>query len=317
MKKKIAWGTSKLLEMYLSKTKINPFVYCIDNFFKGGKDYGMPIKRLESLLQEKRGTFQIVIFAVSNKSLQEISHDLNKLGLRYGKDFIFYSDFFYEDFVRKAEKNLGFKLNPKFYKFALSLTLNSRILIHTTILGTWLFLELLNRLNNVRGSIAELGVFQGGNVFCSLQFMAQLNSKKFYIVDSFAGFPEPSQNDPKHLKKGDHNIVTIFEEIEDTFSPFPEAVLIKGFIPEAFKNIPKKEKFSLVFYDCDLYRSALDTFEFFWDKIVPGGYLLIHDYETEAGGFTGVKKATDEFFGRKDVKLFSFFENTMAVIKKQ
>ena len=317
MRKKIAWGASKLLKMYLVERGADKFSYCIDDFFNKSDIYGLPIKKSDSLSQEKRCSFQIVIFAVSNKSLQEITSKLNGMGLSYKKDFIFYSDFFYSDFLKKAEKNLNFKFNPKFYQFALYFTLNSRLLIHTTILGSWLFLELINYIDDIDGSIAEVGAFEGGNALCGLNFMAKLNSKNFYIFDSFAGFPELSQNDPQNFGKGDYNIEIIFQTIQDTFSMFPEAHVIKGFVPETFNRLPEGEKFSLIFYDCDLYQPALDTFSFFWDKIVPGGYLIIHDYETEEGGFTGVKKATEEFFKNKNVKLFSFFENTMAIIKKE
>jgi len=302
--------------MYLAKTGFNPFSYCIDDFSKESSIYGMPIKKSDSLSFEKKGSFRIVIFAVSNRSLHEISIKLNYLGLCYGEDFIFYSDFFYNDFLHKVETSLGFKLNPKIYQFAVSWTLNSRILVHTTILGTWLFLEILNRLNNTKGHIAEVGAFQGGNVLCSLHFMTQLNPKKFYLFDSFEGFPDLSKHDPKNFSKGDYNIETTFQEICDIFLRFPEAITVRGFIPSTFSKISENEKFSLVFYDCDLYQPASDTFNFFWDRIVPGGYLLVHDYEAEEGGFAGVKKATDEFFGPKRINFFSFFENTMAVIKK-
>lgn len=315
--KNIAWGTSKLLKMYLAETELNFFDYCIDDFSSEGSIYGLPIKKSKELLKEPKGSFKIVIFAVSNNSLREITFKLNGLGLSYGDDFIFYSDFFYKNFVDKAERRLGIKLDQRIYKLALSYTLNSQLLIHATILGTWLFLEMIKFLNNTAGSIAEIGAFEGGNALCGLQFMAGLNNKKFYIMDSFEGFPELSENDPGSSVKGDYNINTTFEKIRDIFSIFPEAVLIKGFIPLTFDKIGKDEKFSLVFYDCDLYQPALDTFNFFWDKITPGGYLLVHDYEAEEGGFTGVKKATNEFFADKDVKLFSFFENTMALIKKE
>ena len=147
MRKKIAWGASKLLKMYLVERGADKFSYCIDDFFNKSDIYGLPIKKSDSLSQEKRCSFQIVIFAVSNKSLQEITSKLNGMGLSYKKDFIFYSDFFYSDFLKKAEKNLNFKFNPKFYQFALYFTLNSRLLIHTTILGSWLFLELINYLD--------------------------------------------------------------------------------------------------------------------------------------------------------------------------
>ncbi|MBU1131212.1 TylF/MycF family methyltransferase [Patescibacteria group bacterium] len=316
MKQKIAWGTSKLLKMYLAQTESNPFSYCIDDFSKAKSIYGLKINKSKSLLQEKKGLFQIVIFAVSNKSLQEISHKLNQMGLDYAKDFIYYSDFFYDSFVKKASKYLGFKLNPRIYQYALSFTLNSLTLVHTTILGTWLFLEILNKINGLKGQIAEVGIFQGGNALGALHFMTNLKNKKFYLFDSFEGFPELSQYDPSTSKKGDYDIETTYQKIVDTFFPFKEVKLIKGFIPKTFNQIPKNERFSLVFYDCDLYQPAIDTFNFFWQRIIPGGYLIIHDYQTEEGGFTGVKKATDEFFKDKKVKLFSFFENTMAVIKK-
>jgi hypothetical protein len=317
MRKKIAWGASKLLKMYLAQTANHPFSCCIDDFSGEDNVLGLPIQKSDSILKGAKEDFQIVIFAVSNKSLQEITLQLNKARLNYKKDFIFYSDFFYNDFKEKAEKKLGFKLTPKFYEFALSFTLNSKTLIHTTILGTWLFLEILNRLNEAKGSIAEVGAFEGGNCLCALQFMAKLNSKKFYIIDSFEGFPELSKNDPQNFSKGDYNIETTFQKIQDAFAVFPEAEVIKGFVPEAFNKIPRGENFSLVFYDCDIYQPAIDTFDFFWDKIVPGGYMLIHDYETEEGGFAGVKKAADEFFKDKNIKLFSFFENTMGVVKKE
>jgi len=316
MKKKIAWGMSKLLEMYLHETETNSFSYCIDNFSNEDNISGIPIKKFDSLLKEKRGFFQIIIFAVSNSSLQEITSQLNQMGLYYKKDFIYYSDFFYNSFVKKAEKYLSFKFDPRVYQFSLSFNLNFKTLIHTTILGTWLFLEIMDHINDIDGQIAEVGAFQGGNALCALNFMTKLTPKKFYIFDSFEGFPELSKFDPQNFKKGHYNIKTTFQEIRNTFLLFPEARVIKGFVPSTFNKITKDEKFSLVFYDCDLYQPALDTFEFFWDKIVPGGYLLIHDYETEEGGFAGVKKATDEFFKFRGVKLFSFFENTMAVIKK-
>lgn len=314
--KKIAWGVSKLLKMYLGQAGKNPFSYCIDDFSSEKSIGDMPVKKSSALSKEKKGSFQVVIFAVSNKSLQEISQKLNTMGLSYGKDFIFYSDFFYDNFLEKAEKKLGFKLDPKIYRLALSSTLNSKVLSHTTILGTWLFLELLNHLNNVEGEIAEVGIFEGGNALCGLDFMTKINSKEFYLFDSFEGFPKLSEYDPKTSKKGDLKTKSSLEEIYDRFSVFPQAILIKGFVPDTFIKIPKDKKFSLVFFDCDLYQPALDTLEFFWDKMAPGGYLLLHDYEVEKGGFTGVKKATDEFSVRKGIKHFSFFENTMAVIKK-
>lgn len=317
MKKRIAWGASKLLEMYLNETKSHSFSYCIDSFSDKENILGLPIKKIESLSNEEKGGFEIVIFGVSNSSLQEISEKLNDLNLAYKDDFIYYSDLFYDDFVEKVKKRLGFSLDPILYRYALAYTLNSKTLMQTTILGTWLFLEILKRVNDIEGEIAEVGSFQGGNALCSLQFMTNLKQKDYYIFDSFEGFPDVSEHDPETCSKGDLKIETTLQEVLDTFSKFPNAKVIKGFVPKTFSMIPEEEKFSLVFYDCDLYQPALDTFSCFWDKIVPGGYLIIHDYEVEEKGYNGVKKATKEFFTPKNMEIVAFFENTMAIIKKE
>lgn len=314
-KKKIAWGASKLLKMYLKRTGNNPFDYCIDNFSRDGSVCDMPVRKSDALSGEDPGSYTIVIFAVSSKALQDISHILSSIGLRYGSDYLLYSDFFYTGFLRKAQRVLGFKLDARIYAYARSFTLNSKTPIHTTVLGTWLFLEILRRVNDTKGQIAEVGAFHGGNALCALNFMTGLLPKRFYIFDSFEGFPELTKHDPERFGAGDYAVEVSLNEIENAFAFFSEAKVIKGFVPATFDQIPEKEKFSLVFYDCDLYQPAIDTFEFFWNKIVPGGYLLVHDYEVLEGGFTGVKKATDEFFKGK-AGFCSFFENTMAVIKK-
>lgn len=316
--KKIAWGNSKLLQMYLNKVKDHPFAYCIDNFVDKTEVEGIPIFRSDVLSKEDINKILIVVFAVSNASLRAITQQLRCQGLSYGKGFIVYSDFLIDQFVESAERSLDIIMSRQLYRYALSFTLNSQVLIHTTILGTWMLLEMLIDVNERRlgGQVAEVGIFQGGNALCMLNCMCSKQVRKYYLFDSFEGFPELSRQDPGKFKKGDYKIETSLQEIYDTFSVFPEAKVIKGFVPETFKQVPKDEQFSLVFYDCDLYRPALDTFAFFWDKIVPGGYLIIHDYEVEAGGFAGVKKATDEYFISKGIKICSFYENTMAVIRK-
>ncbi|MBF0362584.1 MAG: class I SAM-dependent methyltransferase [Oligoflexia bacterium] len=316
--KYIAWGISKLLMMYLDQDteKKITFSYCIDDFSKEEYLRGIPIKKSLSLDEEMKNEYCLVIFAVSSHSLFQIKKKLNKMGLKYKEGYIFYSDLFYETFIEKIVERLNLNLNPAIYSYALSFTLNSQTPMQTTILGTWLFLELFNKVKNIDGSIAEIGAFHGGNALSALLFMNHHQKKPFHIIDSFEGFSAPSHFDPARVKKGDLSIEAPYEEIIDTFKPFSNVKLYKGFVPDIFSELNPEERYSLVFYDCDLYQPALDAYAYFWDKIIPGGYLLIHDYETEQGGFEGVKKATIEFFADKNQEVFSFYENTMAIIHK-
>lgn len=319
-KKYIAWGANNTLWLYLSRTKKIPFDYCVDSFSNEKKIMGLPVLKPHYLENEDKNSVVVILFTISNNSLREISSILRKMGFQYRINYFFFSDFYYDSFSEKFFKNMGWYPDINIYKYALSYYLNSVKPIHTTILGTVTFLLCMDRIKDLDGDIAEVGAFEGGNILCALNFASsnRFRERKFYIFESFEGFPELSDYDPKEkVKRGDYRTNTSFLQIQDDFGMFPEAKIIKGFVPETFRAVPEGSKFSIVFYDCDLYQPALDTFDFFWDKIVDGGYLIVHDYEYQKGGYEGVKKATDEFFSEKNVVISSYFESTMAIIKKE
>jgi hypothetical protein len=317
MKKQIAWGTSKLLWFFLQNQNAVRFDYVVDDFTDRTEFCGIPVRRSGALAEERREECEVTIFAVSNRSLGEILHKLRRLGFGLSKEVRLYSEFFAESFSSRIKEDLGIEADQGLHRYVVSFTLNSRKMIHTTICGSWLFLELLNQCKSVPGDIAEVGCFEGGNALCALQSPVWPKGKAYYLFDSFEGFPDPSNYDPALSKKGDYASDLTVEEILDSFSMYPHAKVCRGFVPGTFDNISKEKRYSLVFYDCDLYQPALDTFRFFWERISPGGVLLIHDYLAEPGGFEGVRIATDEFFGAKNAALVPFWHNTMAVVRKE
>lgn len=318
-KKHIAWSANKILYLYLLNTDKNPFSYCVDSFSKEDKIKDVPIFGPSKLEEEDKDSVRVVIFAVSNTAMRQISSQLNTMGFRYGDNYVFFSDFLLDTFREKFSRHMGWYPDMNVYTYALSFNLNSIRPIHTSVLGTLTFLECMKETQQFDGQIAEVGAFECGNVLCALNFAAAkgFEKKNFYAFDSFEGFADLSEHDPVETrKKGDYRPYSSLQEIYDSLKMFPQARIIKGFVPDTFKELPDDSRFSLVFYDADLYQPAVDTFEFVWDRIVDGGYLIMHDYEYEPGGFMGVRKAAEDFFSVKDVSIFSFFENTMGIIKK-
>lgn len=317
-RKMIAWGASKLLHLHLEHTAERFFSYCVDSYAKRAEVNGLRIVQADALAQEAKGAYHVVIFAVSNKALREISLFLSQMGLEYGTDFSYYSDFFRPKFDKKLAGVLDHQPEEGLYRFALAQTLNSVKPVHTTILGTQLFLECLKATENVDGDIAEVGAFEGGNSFIALNYLALRGgrARTYHIFDSFEGFPELSAFDPANCKQGDYCTQASLQSVLNDFRLLPGARIVPGFVPQTFDSLPKNAAFSLVFYDCDLYQPALDTFAYFWDRLDPGGILLVHDYCAEAGGFEGVHKATHEFFDPRGVPVHGFFETTMALVRK-
>ena len=317
-KKYSAWGANKILYLYLCNTDTNPFSYCVDSYAKEDIIKNLPILSPNALEKEERDSICVVVFAVSNSAIRQISAQLHGMGFCYGDNYLFFSDFYLDSFRERFMRLMGWYPDINIYKYALSFNLNSIRPIHTSVLGTLTFLECLKQTKQLEGDIAEVGAFECGNVLCALNFVVVngFENKTFYAFDSFEGFPDLSKNDPIARQKGEYQPETSLQEIYDSLKMFPEARIIKGFVPDTFREIPHDSSFSLVFYDADLYQPALDTFEFFWDRIVAGGYLIVHDYEYEPGGFMGVKKAAEEFFSKRGIPIASFFENTMGIIKK-
>ena len=74
--------------------------------------------------------------------------------------------------------------------------------------------------------------------------------------------------------------------------PFPQQCqIVKGFFPESAKDI--NDKFVLVSLDADLYEPIYNGLEFFYPKLVSGGYILIHDFNNDA--YPGSRRAVEEF----------------------
>ena len=73
---------------------------------------------------------------------------------------------------------------------------------------------------------------------------------------------------------------------------------IKGKVEETLnvkQNIP--DKISLLRLDTDWYSSTKKELEVLYEKVSPGGVIIIDDY----GHWGGAKKAVDEFFKGKYV----------------
>jgi len=141
------------------------------------------------------------------------------------------------------------------------------------------------------GNVAELGVFKG-------KFAKYINNyfpdRLLYLFDTFEGFdPRDVQSEnEKKFSSGDQDFSDTSVESVLKRMPFPQQCqIVKGFFPESAKNID--DKFVLVSLDADLYEPIYNGLEFFYPKLVSGGYILIHDFNNDA--YPGSRRAVEEF----------------------
>lgn len=144
----------------------------------------------------------------------------------------------------------------------------------------------------LEGEVAELGVYKG-------KFASEINrlfpSKKLYLFDTFEGFNSKDVNiENSHgyskAKIGDFSDTNM--ELVKNHLPYKEqAIFIKGYFPESVKE--ELPSFCFVSLDTDLYKPTYEGLKVFYPKLVKGGMIIIHDYNSTQ--FSGVKEAVREF----------------------
>lgn len=81
---------------------------------------------------------------------------------------------------------------------------------------------------------------------------------------------------------------------------YPDNIEIrKGYFPETAEGV--MDDFAFVNLDMDLYLPMLAGLRFFWDKMVKGGCILLHDYFHPS--LPGVKKAVFDFESERNIYL--------------
>lgn len=151
-----------------------------------------------------------------------------------------------------------------------------------------------NKLFN-DSNIAEVGVRNGGSAKLLLELC---KNSTIYLFDTFTGLPKTTNEkyDPKQLKEHSFNTNNP-EQTINMLSKYKNSKIYKGFFPDTAKDL-NDFKFSIVHIDVDIYQSAKDCCEFFYEKLESGGIMIFDDFGFEKTA--GVKLAVDEFFKDKD-----------------
>lgn len=157
------------------------------------------------------------------------------------------------------------------------------------------------------GDLAELGVYRG-NTASLIARMARRLGRTAFLLDTFEGFSESDfRGIDSHQKMQftDTSLEGVSRLVGEENVRF-----IKGHFPGTASELPDTS-YCLVHIDCDLYAPILSALEYFYPRLVPGGYLIVHDYSSLA--WDGAERAVDEFFSDKPESLIGLPDGAGSV----
>jgi hypothetical protein len=170
--------------------------------------------------------------------------------------------------------------------------------------------EIYKKILDKPGDVLEFGVFKGTSFMRLLYFRDLLEnetSRKIIGFDIFGKFPSSEKyiEDKKFIQHFEDNGGEGISE-EDLIDLIDEKKitnyqLIKGDITKTLPewlNLNPHKRFSLVHLDVDVYEPSIKIIELIYDRIVPGGILMLDDY----GTVLGETKALEEFLDKRNLK---------------
>ena len=318
--KLIGYGAGLATLLTLRETPLDlEFIVDDSPASQGTKLFGIPIVSPAELDRVHLADYRVVIFAYTGSAIRAIGDRLAASGLSFPDGWIDCSLLHFESYRRRLKTSLGIDASPELFAIARLLSLYTYPQNLSGFAGTWLYLELLKHLNRIdlAGDIAELGVFQGGNAFCSLLAGGEiLGRRTLRLFDSFAGFPDLSVHDPSQRRS--EFVDTTLTKVRSYLAPFANVRIHPGILRGyAGGRAGRALRIRLLrrrpVRACDGTAASSST-----TSSHPGGMMLFHDYcaeepELPRGAkvrFSGVKKAVDEFFSTRGDTLVHFPETT-------
>ena len=167
----------------------------------------------------------------------------------------------------------------------------------------------------VEGCLVECGVAEGGCSALMASIAKDDCNRNTWLFDSFQGLPDPTEEDfggangkatgenIRPLERG--SCLGALDTVEDVlFRQFGlsrgKVQLVQGWFQDTLPAYRDRlGPIAMLRIDGDWYESTKCCLDNLYDRLVPGGYCIADDY----GTFYGCRKAVDEFFQSRNLKV--------------
>lgn len=173
-----------------------------------------------------------------------------------------------------------------------------------------------SQVSHLPGAFVECGVSRGFLSSAIMQFL-EWNSlrKEYYLFDTFHGLEERYLT-PREKKKS-YRLSWYkdlsYESVRENFSEFKNVHLIQGIVPDCLSDV---EIPSVCYLGLDMNCTIpeIEAANFFWEKLVPGGMILLDDYAY--AGYEDQNRAFRLFASQKDTEILTLPTGQGLILKR-
>jgi hypothetical protein len=169
------------------------------------------------------------------------------------------------------------------------------------------FRRLIERVirNDIPGDIIETGVWRGGASILARAVLKAWNvtDRRIIVADSFQGLPPPNEAWPADRDSDLHvypELAISLEQVRANFESFglldEQVVFLKGWFRDTMPSVPST-CLSIIRLDGDMYESTIDPLNHLYDRLSPGGWVIVDDYFM----IPACKAAVQDFFSARGI----------------
>lgn len=130
--------------------------------------------------------------------------------------------------------------------------------------------------------------------------------KTYYLLDTFAGLDPRYSSAAEMSREMNHKYKeqkgSLYERVQETFKDLPVKI-IRGAVPDTLPEVDTT-RIAYLSLDMNCVQPETEALRYFWDRIVPGGIIILDDYGY-SNAYMDQKHAHDAFARSKGVEILT------------
>lgn len=161
-------------------------------------------------------------------------------------------------------------------------------------------------VEDIPGDFIETGVWRGGACILMRGLLAAYGviDRKVVVADSFEGLPPPDEGrfpaDAGDTHHQFHQLAIPLESVQAHFDAYGlldhQVEFLKGWFSDTLPTLANR-RFAVIRLDGDMYQSTMEALDNLYDRLSPGGFVIIDDY----GAVPACRAAVEDFRSSRSI----------------